>query len=51
MKLITMIQVSDATDEDEFKVAKLLTIAYLISPVLAFTVVGSLRASQAAIGT
>ena len=50
MKLITMIQVSDATDEDEFKVAKLLTIAYLISPVLAFTVVGSLRASQAAIG-
>lgn len=51
MKLITMIQVSDASDEDEFKVAKLLTISYLISPVLAFTVVGSLRASQAAIGT
>jgi predicted permease len=50
MKLITMIQVSDATDEDEFRVAKLLTVSYLISPVLAFTVVGSLRASQAAIG-
>lgn len=50
MKLITMIQVSDASDEDEFKVAKLLTISYLISPLLAFTVVGSLRASQAAIG-
>ena len=50
MKLITMIQVSDASEEDEFKVAKLLTISYLISPVLAFTVVGSLRASQAAIG-
>ena len=51
MKLITMVQVSDAGDEDEYKVAKLLTISYLISPVLAFTVVGSLRASQAAIGT
>lgn len=51
MKLITMVQVSDASDEEEFKVAKLLTVSYLISPVLAFTVVGSLRASQAAIGT
>lgn len=51
MKLITMIQVSDASEEDEHKVAKLLTISYMISPVLAFTVVGSLRASQAGIGT
>lgn len=50
MKLITMIQVSDASDEDEFRVAKLLTISYMISPLLALTVVGSLRASQAAIG-
>ncbi|CZR67761.1 uncharacterized protein PAC_17660 [Phialocephala subalpina] len=51
MKLITMIQVSDADEEDEAKVAKLLTISYIISPVLAFTVVGSLKASQAAIGS
>jgi len=50
MKLITMIQVSDADEEDEAKVAKLLTISYIISPVLAFTVVGSLKASQAAVG-
>lgn len=50
MKLITMIQVSGANEEDEQKVAKLLTISYVISPILAFTVVGSLRASQAVIG-
>ncbi|OCK73633.1 hypothetical protein K432DRAFT_430490 [Lepidopterella palustris CBS 459.81] len=50
MKLITMVQVSDADEEDEHKIAKILTISYFISPILAFTVVGSLQASQAAIG-
>ncbi|KAF2475394.1 uncharacterized protein BDR25DRAFT_254322 [Lindgomyces ingoldianus] len=49
MKLITMIQVSDAGIEDERRVAKLLTVSYVISPLLAFTVVGALRASQATI--
>jgi predicted permease len=49
MKLITMVQVSDAGPEDERRIAKILTIAYIFSPVLAFTVVGALRASQAAI--
>jgi len=51
MKLITMVQVSGASEEDENTMAKLLTISYVISPILAFTVVGSLRASVAAIGT
>ncbi|KUJ16590.1 uncharacterized protein LY89DRAFT_749390 [Mollisia scopiformis] len=51
MKLITMIQVSDAGEEEEAKVAKLLTISYIISPILAFTVVGSLKVSQAAMGS
>ncbi|OCL07200.1 hypothetical protein AOQ84DRAFT_389664 [Glonium stellatum] len=51
MKLITMLQVSDADDEEEYKVAKLLTLSYMISPILAFTVVGSLRATQAVLGT
>jgi hypothetical protein len=63
-----MVQVSNADEEDEHKVSKLLTvrpaiarifgrllttpqISYIISPILAFTVVGSLRASQAAMGT
>ena len=49
MKLITMVQVSDAGIEDERKIAKILTVSYIISPLLAFTVVGALKASQAAI--
>ncbi|KAH8596666.1 auxin efflux carrier [Bisporella sp. PMI_857] len=51
MKLIAMVEVSGAKEEDEHKISKLLTISYIISPVLALTVVGSLRASQAAINT
>ncbi|PVH70605.1 hypothetical protein DL98DRAFT_472490 [Cadophora sp. DSE1049] len=50
MKLITMVQVSYANEEEEHKIAKLLTISYAISPILAFTVVGAFKASQAAIG-
>ncbi|OCT53156.1 auxin efflux carrier superfamily [Cladophialophora carrionii] len=49
MKLITLIQVSDAEEEDERNIAKLLTISYLISPILSFTVVGALQAARAAI--
>jgi auxin efflux carrier family protein len=49
MKLITMVQVSDAGVEDERRIAKILTISYIISPILAVTVVGAMRASQAAI--
>ena len=49
MKLITMVQVSDAGPEDERRIAKILSVSYIISPILAFTVVGALRASQAAI--
>jgi nitrate reductase NapE component len=49
MKLITMVQVSDAGPDDERRIAKILTVSYVISPVLAVTVVGALRASQAAL--
>lgn len=49
MKLITMVQVSDAGPDDERRIAKILTISYIISPILAFTVVGALTASQAAL--
>ncbi|KAM7184064.1 Auxin efflux carrier [Rhypophila sp. PSN 637] len=47
MKLITLIQVSDGEPEDEVNIAKLLTISYVISPILSVTVVGSLFASEA----
>lgn len=49
MKLITLVQVSDASVEDEQRIAKILTISYIASPILAFTVVGALKASEAAI--
>lgn len=48
MKLITMVQVSDAGIEDERKIARILTISYIVSPVLAVVVVGALYASEAA---
>ena len=48
MKLITMVQVSDASIDDERRIAKILTISYIVSPLLAFTVVGALKASEAA---
>jgi predicted permease len=49
MKLITMVQVSDAGVEEEQRMAKILTISYVVSPILAFTVVGALKASEAAL--
>ncbi|KIH92867.1 hypothetical protein SPBR_09117 [Sporothrix brasiliensis 5110] len=49
MKLITLVQVSNADEDDETSIAKLLTISYLMSPILSFAVVGSLRASLASV--
>lgn len=49
MKLITLVQVSEADDGEEASIAKLLTISYLLSPILSFAVVGGLVASQACI--
>jgi hypothetical protein len=49
MKLITMVQVNDAGLGDERRIAGILTISYVVSPFMAFIVVGALRASQAAI--
>ncbi|KAK8106262.1 hypothetical protein PG999_009621 [Apiospora kogelbergensis] len=48
-KLIAMVQVSGAGESEEASIAKLLTTSYLISPILSFTVVGSLMASQASL--
>ncbi|OSS51473.1 hypothetical protein B5807_03598 [Epicoccum nigrum] len=48
MKLITMVQVSDAGMEEERKIARILTVSYVISPALAFVVAGALYATEAA---
>ncbi|KAF8193880.1 auxin efflux carrier [Mycena galopus ATCC 62051] len=47
--LVALVQVSNPGGEEEKIVSKLLAICYLISPILSFTVVGSLRASEACI--
>ncbi|KAK3306383.1 auxin efflux carrier [Chaetomium strumarium] len=49
MKLITLVQVAEGSKDDESHIVRLLTISYIISPVLSLTVAGSLLASQAAI--
>ncbi|KAI0010785.1 auxin efflux carrier [Xylariaceae sp. FL0662B] len=49
MKLISLVQISNAEPEDESKISIILTVCYLVSPILSFTVVGSLKASQASI--
>jgi len=46
-----MVQASDGGDEEEHKIAKLLTVSYAVSPFLALTVVAALRASKGSIGT
>ncbi|KAJ7191829.1 auxin efflux carrier [Mycena haematopus] len=48
-KLVALVQVSGAGEEEEMVISKILMISYLVSPILSFTVVGSLRASQACI--
>ncbi|KAK4238761.1 auxin efflux carrier [Achaetomium macrosporum] len=49
MKLITLVQVAEGSKDDESHISRLLTISYIISPVLSLTVAGSLLASQSAI--
>ncbi|KAL1839882.1 hypothetical protein VTJ49DRAFT_1017 [Mycothermus thermophilus] len=49
MKLITLVQVARGTPDTEKHISQLLTISYLISPILSLTIAGSLIASQRAI--
>ncbi|KAJ6481040.1 auxin efflux carrier [Mycena sanguinolenta] len=48
-KLVALVQVSGAGEEEERSISRILGISYLVSPILSLTVVGSLRASQASI--
>jgi len=49
MKLITLVQVSGGSEEEESNISRLLTLSYMLSPLLSLTVVGSLKAVQAVI--
>ncbi|KAL2129129.1 hypothetical protein VTI74DRAFT_8191 [Chaetomium olivicolor] len=49
MKLITLVQVAQGSKDEEAHISRLLTISYIISPILSLTIAGSLLASQAAI--
>jgi len=48
-KLMTLVQVSGAGPEELASISKLQMVAYIVSPLLSFTVVGSLVASRAGI--
>jgi auxin efflux carrier family protein len=48
MKLVAMAEVNGADDEEKMAISKILAIAYAITPLICFAVVGSLKASQAA---
>ncbi|KAL8948422.1 MAG: hypothetical protein Q9222_005388 [Ikaeria aurantiellina] len=49
MAISSVSECDDASDEDKMAISKFLIIAYMVSPVLCFTVVGSLKASEAAL--
>jgi len=49
MSLVAMADVNGADEDEKRTIAKVLTISYAASPIMAFTVVGSLYASQAII--
>jgi auxin efflux carrier family protein len=48
MKLIAMAEVSGADEEGKMAVARVQAIAYVVSPVMSFAIVGALRASRVA---
>ncbi|KAF7509848.1 hypothetical protein GJ744_007359 [Endocarpon pusillum] len=49
MKLTAMAEVNGADDEEKMAISKILVITYAVTPLICFTVVGALKASQAAI--
>ena len=48
MKLVAMADVNGSDEGEKMSIAKLLTLSYAASPVLAFAVVGALQLSQKA---
>lgn len=48
MKLTALAEVIGSDENEKMIIAKVLTISYALSPVIAFAMVGSLKASEAA---
>lgn len=46
-KLTALADVSGADDDEKMSIAKFVTVCYMISPVICFAVVGSLKATLA----
>lgn len=47
-KLVALADVSKASEEERMAIAKFLTIAYAVSPLIVLSVVGSFKATVAA---
>ncbi|KAL8649848.1 MAG: hypothetical protein Q9210_004157 [Variospora velana] len=51
MAISSLTDLKDSCDEDKMAISKFLIVAYMVSPILCFTVVGALKASEAALDT
>ncbi|KAF2145493.1 uncharacterized protein K452DRAFT_264565 [Aplosporella prunicola CBS 121167] len=49
MKLTALADVNGSGEQEKMSIAKFLTLSYLVSPLICFSVVGSLKASEAAV--
>lgn len=49
LKLAALADVNGSPEEEQMSIARFLTFAYAVSPIMAFAVVGALKASQAAV--
>lgn len=50
LKLTALADVNGSDEKEKMSIAKFLTLSYLISPLICFSVVGNLKASEAAVG-
>ncbi|KAL1626771.1 hypothetical protein SLS56_006673 [Neofusicoccum ribis] len=50
LKLTALADVNGSDEKEKMSIAKFLTLSYAISPLICFSVVGSLKASEAAVG-
>lgn len=46
MRLIMMVQVSNAGEEDERQIAQIFALSYAVSPIIAFSIAGALKTAQ-----